>query len=107
VIWTGTHGGFGGPACVDILGFNYWNAAFFIFTDVCLALAPIPVLKNLHMDRKKKGELPSGCNMENEKLMDQASLIIMFSLGLLAIGGTISRQVTNAIAITSTADFTW
>jgi hypothetical protein len=31
----------------------------------------------------------------------------MFSLGLLAIGGTISRQVTNAIAITNTSDFTW
>jgi hypothetical protein len=31
----------------------------------------------------------------------------MFALGMLAIGGTISRQVTNAIAIISTSDFTW
>ncbi|ETS84537.1 hypothetical protein PFICI_02562 [Pestalotiopsis fici W106-1] len=30
----------------------------------------------------------------------------MFSLGTLAIGGTISRQVTNAIAINNT-DFAW
>lgn len=36
-----------------------------------------------------------------------ATLGVMFSLGLLAIGGTISRQVTNAIAIINTSDFTW
>jgi hypothetical protein len=31
----------------------------------------------------------------------------MFALGMLAIGGTISRLVTNAIAIITTSDFTW
>ncbi|KUJ12352.1 uncharacterized protein LY89DRAFT_738140 [Mollisia scopiformis] len=90
IVWTGSHGGFGGPACVNILAFNYYNAALFIATDLALALAPIAVLKHLQMDKKKK-----------------ASLAVMFSLGLLAIGGTISRQVTNAIAIINTADFTW
>ena len=55
VIWTGSHGGFGGPACVNILAFNYYNAAMFILTDIALAVAPIAVLKNLQMDKKKKG----------------------------------------------------
>ena len=31
----------------------------------------------------------------------------MFSLGILAIGGTIARQITNAVAITNVDDFTW
>jgi hypothetical protein len=31
----------------------------------------------------------------------------MFSLGVLAVGGTIARQVTNEIAINNTSDFTW
>lgn len=36
-----------------------------------------------------------------------AGLYFMFGLGVLAIGGTISRQITNAIAIRNTSDFTW
>ncbi|KAH8597785.1 hypothetical protein B0O99DRAFT_592337 [Bisporella sp. PMI_857] len=80
----------GGPSCIDILSFNYYNAALFIVTDIFLALAPIAVIKDLQMNRSKK-----------------RALIIMFSLGILAIGGTISRQVTNAIAINNTSDFTW
>ncbi|KAK0118319.1 hypothetical protein ONS95_012613 [Cadophora gregata] len=35
------------------------------------------------------------------------ALGIMFSLGILAIGGTIARQITNAVAITNVDDFTW
>lgn len=56
IIWTGSHGGFKGPNCFDILGFNYYNATFHILTDILLAAAPIAVLKNLHMDRKRKGK---------------------------------------------------
>ena len=35
------------------------------------------------------------------------ALSIMFSLGILAIGGTIAREITNAVAITNVDDFTW
>lgn len=98
IVWTGSHGGFGGPACVNFLAFNYYDAAFFIVTDVALAVAPIMVLKNLQMDKKKEG---------TSKTNFPASLAVMFSLGLLAIGGMISRQITNAIAIINTSDFPW
>lgn len=40
-------------------------------------------------------------------LIGIAALGIMFSLGIFAIAGTVARQVTNAIAITRTSDFTW
>ncbi|CAJ2506890.1 Uu.00g080760.m01.CDS01 [Anthostomella pinea] len=92
IVWTNTHGGFGGPACINILAFKYWNAAFFIVTDILLALTPIPVLRNLQMNHRRK-----------------IALGIMFGLGLLTIGGTIERQVTNAIAIAinNITDFTW
>ncbi|KUJ19412.1 uncharacterized protein LY89DRAFT_731810 [Mollisia scopiformis] len=88
-VWT-TPTAIGGPTCINILTFNYYNAALFIITDIFLALAPLAVIKNLQMDVKRK-----------------RALGIMFSLGVLAIGGTIARQVTNAIAINNTSDFTW
>ncbi|KAE8454288.1 hypothetical protein EG329_005213 [Mollisiaceae sp. DMI_Dod_QoI] len=89
LVWTKPQS-IGGPHCINILSFNYYNAALFILTDIFLALAPIAVIKDLHMDIKKK-----------------RALGIMFSLGILAIGGTIARQVTNEVAINNTADFTW
>ncbi|KAF7517638.1 hypothetical protein G7054_g13743 [Neopestalotiopsis clavispora] len=80
---------FGGPKCFNILAFNYYNAAFFILSDLFLAISPVLVLKDMQMNRKRK-----------------VLLSIMFSLGTLAIGGTVSRQVTNAIAIND-PDFSW
>ncbi|KAI0141929.1 hypothetical protein BJ166DRAFT_603549 [Pestalotiopsis sp. NC0098] len=80
---------FGGPKCFNILAFNYYNAAFFILSDLFLAAAPIMVLKDMQMNKKRK-----------------MLLGFMFSLGILAIGGTVSRQVTNAIAINNT-DLSW
>ncbi|CAG8951362.1 hypothetical protein HYFRA_00007273 [Hymenoscyphus fraxineus] len=88
-VWTDPTA-IGGPTCIAVLPFNYYNAGLFVVTDIFLATAPLVVIKDLYMDKEKK-----------------YSLCIMFSLGLLAIGGTISRQVTNAIAIENTQDFTW
>ncbi|PVH83259.1 hypothetical protein DL98DRAFT_652475 [Cadophora sp. DSE1049] len=88
-IWTNPQA-IGGPTCINILTFNYFNAAFFIISDVFLALAPIAIIRNLQMNAGRK-----------------RALGIMFSLGILAIGGTIARQVTNAVAITNVDDFTW
>ncbi|KAF8852368.1 hypothetical protein BDZ45DRAFT_111589 [Acephala macrosclerotiorum] len=87
-VWT-TPSAIGGPTCINILSFNYYNAALFVISDIFLALAPLAVIRKLQMDVKKK-----------------RALAIMFSLGILAIGGTIARQVTNAIAINNTADLT-
>lgn len=46
----------GGPKCINILTFNYYNAALFVATDIFLALSPLAVIRNLHMDVKKKRE---------------------------------------------------
>jgi hypothetical protein len=46
---------FGGPKCFNILAFNYYNAAFFILSDLFLAISPVLVLKDMQMNRKRKG----------------------------------------------------
>ncbi|KAG4418611.1 hypothetical protein IFR04_008236 [Cadophora malorum] len=88
-VWTNPKA-IGGPTCINILTSNYFNAAFFIISDVFLALAPLAIIRNLQMNAGRK-----------------RALGIMFSLGILAIGGTIARQITNAVAITNVDDFTW
>ncbi|CAG8980999.1 hypothetical protein HYALB_00013319 [Hymenoscyphus albidus] len=88
-VWTDPTA-IGGPTCIAVLPFNYYNAGLFVATDIFHATEPLVVIKDLYMDKERK-----------------YSLCIMFSLSLLAIGGTISRQVTNAIAIENTEDFTW
>jgi hypothetical protein len=105
IIWDSSQGQFGGQQCIDILVFNYYNAAFFILSDIFLAVVPVFVLKGMQMDRRRKGTFI--LVTLDIRLTDQVALSIMFSLGMLAIGGTISRQVTNAIAINNTSDFTW
>jgi hypothetical protein len=85
IIWAPTFP----VGCIDILSFNYFNAAFHIFTDILLAVTPIPILKGLQISHKKKW-----------------GLAIVFAVGALTIVGTIARQVTNAIALTN-MDFTW
>jgi hypothetical protein len=75
--------------CIDLLSFNYFNAAFHIATDIMLALIPIPILKGLQINRRKK-----------------IGLVIVFGVGALTILGTIARQVTNAMAL-GNFDFTW
>ena len=70
--------------CIDLLTFNYFNAAFHIITDLMIAIVPIPILRGLQISRKKK-----------------IGLIIAFGVGGLTIIGTIARQVTNAIALNS------
>jgi len=75
--------------CINILDFNYFNAAFHILTDLMLAVIPIPILKGLQVSRRKK-----------------IGLVIVFAVGALTILGTIARQVTNAIALNN-MDFTW
>ncbi|KAA8907975.1 hypothetical protein FN846DRAFT_946201 [Sphaerosporella brunnea] len=85
VIWGPTF-----PAgCIDLLNFNYFNAAFHIATDIAVAVAPIPILKGLQISQRKK-----------------MGLVVVFAVGALTIIGTIARQVTNAIALTN-RDFTW
>ncbi|CAL3969870.1 hypothetical protein PZA11_007571 [Diplocarpon coronariae] len=88
-VWTNPSA-IGGPTCINILAFNYYNASVFIVSDLLLALAPVVVIRKLQMDARRK-----------------RALAIMFSLGILAIGGTIARQVTNAIAVSDVKDFTW
>lgn len=75
--------------CIDILSFNYFNAAFHIFTDLLLAVLPIPILKGLQINHKKK-----------------IALVVVFAVGALTIFCTIARQVTNAIALNN-MDFSW
>ncbi|KAF8246192.1 hypothetical protein K440DRAFT_662286 [Wilcoxina mikolae CBS 423.85] len=75
--------------CINILDFNYFNATFHILTDLMLAVIPIPILKGLQINRRKK-----------------IGLVIVFAVGALTILGTIARQVTNAIALNN-MDFTW
>jgi hypothetical protein len=75
--------------CINMLFFNYFNAAFHILTDILMAVAPIPLLKGLQINQKKK-----------------VGLVIVFAVGALTIIGTVARQVTNAIALTK-SDFTW
>jgi hypothetical protein len=75
--------------CINLLTFNYFNAAFHITTDLLIAVAPIPILKGLQVSSRKK-----------------IGLVIVFAVGALTIIGTIARQVTNAIALTN-RDFTW
>jgi hypothetical protein len=53
LVWT-TPTAIGGPKCINILTFNYYNAALSVIIDMFLALAPIVVIKNLQMDVKKK-----------------------------------------------------
>lgn len=75
--------------CIDILSFNYFNATFHIFTDLLLAVLPIPILKGLQINRKRK-----------------VALVVVFAVGALTIFCTIARQITNAIALNN-MDFTW
>jgi hypothetical protein len=75
--------------CINLLTFNYFNAAFHIATDLLIAVLPIPILKGLQISSRKK-----------------VGLVIVFAVGALTIVGTVARQVTNAIALTN-RDFTW
>lgn len=43
--------------CIDILAFNYFNAAFHILTDLLLAVLPIPILKTLQISPRRKSRL--------------------------------------------------
>jgi hypothetical protein len=40
--------------CINFLAFNYFNAAFHIFTDLALVVLPIPILSGLQISRRKK-----------------------------------------------------
>ncbi|KAI9739700.1 MAG: hypothetical protein M1834_006419 [Cirrosporium novae-zelandiae] len=85
IVWSNTF-----PAgCINLLTFNYFNAAFHILSDLILAILPIPILKHLNMNKKRK-----------------LGLSILFSIGILTIAITIARQVTNAISLTH-VDFPW
>jgi len=75
--------------CIDVIRFNDWNAAFSITTDFILAAAPIPIVKGLQMSRRR-----------------MVGLVIVFSLGILAIVGTIARVVVVALALTA-IDYPW
>lgn len=58
---------FGGPKCFNILAFNYYNAAFFILSDLFLAAAPIMVLKDMQMNKKRK----SNCVMPKSRYVQR------------------------------------
>ncbi|KAK2804505.1 hypothetical protein FQN50_006580, partial [Emmonsiellopsis sp. PD_5] len=86
IVWSPTFP----VGCIDLLSFNYFNAAFHILTDIMLALLPIPILRHLQITKRRK-----------------IGLIVCFSVGLLTIFGTIARQVTNSIALNAGPEFSW
>lgn len=58
LVWTNPQA-IGGPKCIDILKFNYYNAALGIVMDIFLATAPLVVITKLQMDVKRKRESPA------------------------------------------------
>lgn len=94
--------------CIALLPFNYFNAAFHILTDLLLAFLPIPILKSLKINRRRKGkEVTRETSLPYLLLIyHQVGLAIVFAVGLLTIVITVARQVTNAIALTN-IDFPW
>ena len=85
VIWSPTFP----VGCINLLTFNYFNAAFHILTDLILAILPIPVLMGLQLSRKRK-----------------IALAMVFGAGILTIAATVARQAYNFIALTG-PDFSW
>ncbi|KAF4534194.1 uncharacterized protein LTHEOB_13000 [Lasiodiplodia theobromae] len=86
IVWSSTFP----VGCIDLLSFNYFNAAFHILTDMVLALLPIPVLNNLQIEQAQR-----------------RGLVVIFGVIILAVAGTIARQVTNAIALNAGAEFSY
>ncbi|KAE8149074.1 hypothetical protein BDV25DRAFT_130690 [Aspergillus avenaceus] len=75
--------------CLDLMSFNYFNGAFHIITDILLALLPIPIVKKLQVNSRRK-----------------VGLIIVFGIGILTICASIARQITTFMALDS-RDFQW
>ncbi|KAE8391555.1 hypothetical protein BDV23DRAFT_193107 [Aspergillus alliaceus] len=75
--------------CLDMTSFNYFNGAFHVATDILLALLPIPIVRKLQTNRRRK-----------------IGLIIAFGIGILTICASISRQITTVMALRS-QDFQW
>ncbi|KAA8899155.1 hypothetical protein FN846DRAFT_960950 [Sphaerosporella brunnea] len=73
-----------------ILQINYFNAAFYITTDLVLVVLPIPILAGLHISRRKK-----------------IGVIVIFSLGLMAVGLTIARVAFVVTWGNTPTDFSW
>jgi hypothetical protein len=67
LVWT-EPSAIGGPKCINILTFNYYNAALFILTDLFLALAPMAVIKNLQMDVRRKRKYTVSLLLRNPSL---------------------------------------
>ncbi|PIG88117.1 hypothetical protein AARAC_001593 [Aspergillus arachidicola] len=42
--------------CLDMMSFNYFNGAFHVTTDILLALLPIPIVKKLQTNNRRKSE---------------------------------------------------
>ncbi|KAE8382667.1 hypothetical protein BDV26DRAFT_277837 [Aspergillus bertholletiae] len=85
VVWTPEYP----QGCLDMKSFNYFNGAFHVMTDILLALLPIPIVKKLQTNNRRK-----------------IGLIIAFGIGILTICASIARQVTTVIALRS-RDFQW
>jgi hypothetical protein len=71
--------------CINMLFFNYFNAAFHILTDIMIAVVPIPLLKGFKLQINQKKRI---------------GLVVVFAVGGLTIIGTIAIALTNS-------DFTW
>jgi hypothetical protein len=85
VIWSNSFP----KGCIDLLKFNYYNAAFHILTDILLAILPIPVLVELQLSRRRKFALTTS-----------------FGVGIITIAATFTRQILLAKALHGT-DFSW
>ena len=75
--------------CINLLNFNYYNAAFHILTDILLAILSIPVLVELQLSRRRK-----------------FALAISFGAGIITIAAILTRQILLGKALRGT-DFPW
>lgn len=75
--------------CINVLNFNYFNAAFHIVSDMIMIALPIPILGGLQISTRKR-----------------IGLAAVFSLGLAACAFTVVR-VTSVITWAHSPDFAW
>ena len=75
--------------CINITLFFYVNAAFNIFTDVCIMVLPVPVIRSLNLPFRQK-----------------IALCLVFAVGLIATATSIVRLFTLNVQAQG-ADPTW
>ena len=54
-------------------GFNYFNGAFHVTTDILLALLPIPIVKKLQTNNRRKSESEHATQTDEQDLLKEDS----------------------------------